>query len=472
MANRDNTSWIESAPSGDVERAVIGSIMQAPESIAMLSERLTPDMFADPFLRSAFDAAVILYKQERPANLLLLAEALTESGDEHARDALLEIVTWMNAVDIWPTWAGFYADRVYRFHRLRAFQAGFTRHWQALTGNGALDPVDVLAEWLNEMETGAIRDDPGPRPIADMIDTVRDTMERRRAGESLETETPLPWQALTNLIGGLRPGEVCVISGRPSSGKSLAAGQILMSAARAGAAIMYSAEMTYDAILERAIACESGIPYDLIHDPTRMTDEQYEEVQFYMDALAALPVYVDDLSGITTDQMLARTQAIQREQPVSAVIFDYLELAGDNPNERSAEQRLSKIIVGMKHLARRLNVPVVVLAQLSREVERRNPPIPKLSDLRYSGMIEQVADKVLMLYRPQYYVQQGMLDPDPALEHVLEIYVHKNRNGRSGRVELHYNGPTFRISDVPEAAYTAPPTGSTYPDYEYPEYPQ
>lgn len=214
-----------------------------------------------------------------------------------------------------------------------------------------------------------------------------------------------------------------------------------------GQAIMFSAEMTYDTVVQRMIACETGIPYSKIQDPQVLNDDEYDLMRSYMDSLSALPVFIDDLSGITTDQIMARTQSLMRQGEISLMIFDYLELAGDSPNDKNQEARLSRIIQALKHIARRLNIPVVVLAQLSREVERRNPPIPKLSDLRMSGMIEQVADKVVMLYRPEYYVQQGMLEPDPETTHLIEFYIHKNRNGENGKVGLRYDGPVFRISE-------------------------
>lgn len=437
----------------EAEKAVIGSILIDPESVVAAMETLTAAHFEDPFMGEAFDAARQLLDTGTPADIVTLSGALADRGYKAATDDVMEIASWSMTANILPVYMPMYAQRVARMSRIRDFTSSAPGKIQKLIENPDLDPVDVLSEWMGEVEQGYQANDPGPRRLDQMMQDVGELMEGKRAGTIVSDVTATPWQSLTSILGGgVRPGEVCIVAGRPGSGKTIAGAQMLFEASMYGTAIMFSAEMTYESVVQRMLACESGVPFAKINDPQLMSEDEHALVQSYMDGLSALPVYIDDLSGITTDQIMARAQALLREGTVSLLVFDYLELAGDDRGKGNEESRISGIAQSLRHVARRLNIPVVVLAQLSREVERRNPPIPKLSDLRSSGMIEQVADKVVMLYRPQYYVQQGMLEPNPDEEHLIEMYVHKNRNGESGKVSLQHDGPVFRISE-PEEPY-------------------
>lgn len=432
----------------DAEKAVIGSILIDPDSVVTALETLTVKHFEDPFIGDAFDAARQLLEAGTRADIVTLSGALADKGYKAATDDVMEIASWSMEANILPVYMPMYAQRVARMSRIRDFASSAPRQLQRLIENPELDPVDVLSEWMGEVEQGYQANDPGPRRLDQMMQDVGELIEGKRAGMIVTDVTATPWEPLTTTLGGgVRPGEVCVVAGRPGSGKTVVAAQMLFEASMYGTAIMFSAEMTYDSVIQRMLACESGVPFAKINDPQLMNEDEHALVRSYIDGLSSLPVYIDDLSGITTNQIMARTQALQSDGAVSMLIFDYLELAGDDRDSKNQEARLSLIIQNLKLIARRLNVPVVVLAQLSREVERRNPPIPKLSDLRMSGMIEQVADKVVMLYRPQYYVQQGMLEPDPDTENLIELYVHKNRNGENGSVALKYEGSVFRISE-------------------------
>lgn len=439
---------IQDMPERDMERAVIGAILFDPESVVEAMESLEQKHFADPLLGAAYQAAVDAFQLGEPPEMMTIADALG-ADYPNAFEVILEISTWANNANVLPVYMTTYARGVRRWARTREFQNDIPKMLHRLMSDRSADPVEVLAEWLGKFEVEYRSDDPGPRPLSEMMDEVARLIDGKREGTVVDEQTVTPWPSLTNMLGGgVKPGEVCVVAGRPGSGKTVCAAQMLFEASLTGQAIMFSSEMSYDTVIQRMIACETGIPFAKIADPQRLNADEYDLMRSYMDSLSVLPVFVDDLIGVSTSQMMSRTQMLQRNGKVSMMIFDYLELAGDTAVDRKNQEAwISDVIRSLKIIARRLNIPVVVLAQLSREVERRNPPIPKLSDLRMSGMIEQVADKVLMLYRPQYYVQQGMLEPDPEVEHLMEFYIHKNRNGQSGKVPLRYDGPVFRISE-------------------------
>lgn len=446
------TDSIQDMPEQQAERAVIAAILTDPESVVIAMENLNQEHFADPFLGEAFRQSVLMFERGEVPDVVTLAGVLRDAGYKTADNDILSIAGWSFSANIMPSFMPAYANRVRRMSRVREFQSALPKKLGQLLKNPTLDPSDILSEWLSETESDYRSDDPGPRRLDTMMTDIGVLLDGKRDGTIVNEQTMTPWDSLTKVLGGgIKPGEVCVVAGRPGSGKTVVGAQMLFEASMYGTAIMFSAEMTYDMVVQRMIACETGISFHKINDPQLMNDEEYDLARSYMDSLSALPVYIDDLTGVTTAQMMSRTQQLQREGTVSLLVFDYLELAGDTTVDRKNQEAwISDVIRSLKIVARRLKIPVVVLAQLSREVERRNPPIPKLSDLRMSGMIEQVADKVIMLYRPQYYVQQGMLEPDPELEHLLEVYIHKNRNGASGKVALRYDGPLFRVSEIQE----------------------
>lgn len=448
-----DTSWMDAItdmPEKDAEKAVIAAIIIDSSSVVEAMETLEVEHFADPFLADAYRLALGMFQRSESADMVTLAGALIDAGYPKATDDILDIAMWSNTTNILPVYMPAYARRVRRMARVRDFQNEAPKKIQRLLQDASLDPVEVLSEWIGQVEVGYRADDPGPRSLEEMMERVGTLLDDKRAGVIVDDQTPTPWPSLNRVLGGgVRPGELCVVAGRPSSGKTVVGAQMLFEASLTGQAVMFSAEMSYDTVVQRMIACETGVPYSKIVDPALLNEKEYDLIRSYMDSLSVLPVHIDDLAGITTSQMMSRTQILQREGRVSMLIFDYLELAGDTTVDRKNQEAwISDVIRSLKMLARRLNIPVVVLAQLSREVERRNPPIPKLSDLRMSGMIEQVADKVVMLYRPQYYVQQGMLEPDPDTEHLIEFYVHKNRNGQNGKVQLRYDGPVLRVSEI------------------------
>jgi replicative DNA helicase len=438
------------------ERAVIACILMDAASIVDAMDRVSVADFADPFLGKAYEIALEMFGRRVPADLVTLSGALVDAGYEDAPLDLNAVGAWgvSSSHHIFSMYMRFYADRVARLARVRRFVADIPKKVHELSSDPTAEPSTVLSSWLGEIEVGYHPDDPGPQRLDSMMESVADMLDRKRSGEIISAAIPTPWPSLNQKLGGgIEPGELCVIASRPSIGKTVCSSQILFEAALYGTAIMFSAEMTHASIVQRMLACESGIPFSKIIKPEFMNEGEYDVIQSYLDGLAPLPVYIDDLSGITTDQMMARVQTLQRDGEVAMMVFDYLELAGDNANSQNQEARLSQIAKAMKHIARRLHIPVVVLAQLSREVERRNPPVPRLADLRYSGAIEQVADKVIMLYRPQYYVQQGVIDPNPETENLIEFYIHKNRNGETGKVPLHYSGPILRISEPETTGY-------------------
>ncbi len=431
----------------DAERAVLGSLLLDRDAIADVATILpSAEMFAVPDHRAVYRAVLALWHRREPADLVTVSEQLRASGNDDVTS--LDLANMMGAV---PTavHAMHYASRVRNAYRIRKMQEGYAGTLDTLSSNPDLDPVEALSGLIGTIMDHSGGELTGPRAYADLIDTVQERIDLEQAGAVERREIPTGFTDLDRTLnGGFKPGELVVVAARSSMGKTAFGYELIRSAARRGTAVMFSAEMTEDAIARRAIARESGVPLAVL-DGGKMDPGQYDRFHRASEDMKALPIHVDDTSGITTDQVLVRTQRMQRHGPVGLVLFDYIELAGDRVGPREGEERrVAKIIHNLKHVALTCNVPVIALSQVSRDVETRKPFIPKLSDLRYSAAIEQTADKVLFLYRRDYYVAQGLLDYEAGTENTCQVIVAKHRNGPTGSVMLRYTGETFRFDNL------------------------
>jgi replicative DNA helicase len=170
----------------------------------------------------------------------------------------------------------------------------------------------------------------------------------------------------------------------------------------------------------------------------RLREEDWVHLTRNITRLAQAPIFIDDTPGITVLEARAKARRLQREHGVGLIVVDYLQLMSGHQQFNSREQEISHISLGLKALAKELDLPVLAMAQLSRAVESRTDRRPQLSDLRESGSIEQDADLVMFIYRPEVY---GMKDPDgESMEGHAEIIIGKQRNGPIGSVEMTWNG--------------------------------
>lgn len=264
----------------------------------------------------------------------------------------------------------------------------------------------------------------------------------------------------------LSPGELTLISARPSQGKTALAMNIAENVARRygdGCVLVFSAEMTDKSLGHRMAAGMAGVNGQRLRMGGADAGE-YEEVITAARALKGLPIGIDDNSVITTDQMHYRAAMLNASRKVNLIIFDFVELGADPAKRDNEEQRISAIAKGLKSIAKDLNIPVIALSQLNRAPESRADKIPQLGDLRYSGMLEQIADGVLFIMRPEYYLsrqQSCFLDEDagstmqpdihPHAKGVAYLFIAKQRNGANLRVNLSFISKNTKFGNLAES---------------------
>ena len=290
---------------------------------------------------------------------------------------------------------------------------------------------------------------------------------------------------LDERLGGLQPSDLIILAGRPSMGKTALATNIAWHVAKhyrppaeddpagraldGGVVAFFSLEMSAEQLATRIIAAQAGIPSNDIRRG-KISEEQFGALTEVAAELGDLPLYIDDTGGLTIAQLAARARRIKRQHGLGLIVVDYVQLiAGSAQKAREGRvQEVTEITTGLKALAKELNVPIIALSQLSRQVENRDDKRPQLADLRESGSIEQDADVVLFIYREEYYL--GRREPQPGSDKHLawqeemdkvhglaEVIIAKQRHGPIGKVMVQFDQRLTRFQNLAREDYLPEP---------------
>ncbi|MEO1135402.1 MAG: replicative DNA helicase [Pseudomonadota bacterium] len=287
---------------------------------------------------------------------------------------------------------------------------------------------------------------------------------------------------LDRMMGGLHPSDLIILAGRPSMGKSSLGVNVGVNVARAwrtekqadgslktaegGVVGLFSLEMSAEQIATRIISDFARVPSEKIRRG-EVDQPQFDSIYHAARDLEKLPLYIDDTGGLSIAQLAARARRLKRQHGLDLLIVDYIQLlTGSNRRNDNRVQEITEISQGLKALAKELNVPIIGLAQLSRQVEAREDKRPQLSDLRESGSIEQDADVVLFVYREKYYLSRA--EPrEGTPEHLewqnklsdvgdtAEVIIGKQRHGPIGKVDLHFEEKFTKFSDLAHDRYSS-----------------
>lgn len=256
------------------------------------------------------------------------------------------------------------------------------------------------------------------------------------------------WPSLDRLMGGMERADLVIVGGRPSMGKTTFAMNAAISGSRECGVQIYSLEMPAHKLVGRMVSTIGRVSMDAVKRPRLISDEDWPKITNASDQIRRMNLWIDDRGGISVETLRARARADARERDIGLIVVDYLQLLTAAKSSESETAKTTYVSSQLKAMAKELDVPVIVLSQLSRDVERRVSGEPVLADLRQSGAIEQDADFVLFTWRPH----KDSEDPDD----VIEIKVAKSRDGETGSVRLGWDGahnrvyePDFRYSTVP-----------------------
>ena len=467
MKREKQTSYNRPAPveglpeSPELERAVLGALILEPGQLPDLMEIIGISAFSDPNNGKIYGEMLSMLERGDKIDLYTLSQRPELKGRDMLR-YLSELTSVVGSGANMLDHARQLADTETR-RRLCLF--GYE-----LAARAVSDP-DGVVDWATSAITAIADRVSRPDDIAPLSDVVRatlDDLERRQqarqAGECIGIPTGL--QRLDALTGGWRGGQLVVLAGRPGTGKSATMLHFARAAAASGVPVcVFSLEMPAGQLAGRMLVGGSGVDSQAFRVGSVDT-AGWSQLEQAGAELSAIPVYLNDRANITIGAIRSQCKAMHRRGKCGMVVIDYLQLLDTstrNPNS-TREREIAAASRSAKLLAKELDVPVILLSQLSRDIEKRADKTPLLSDLRESGAIEQDADMVAFIDRPAMYAAQMITTTRYGLissEGVGVLHITKNREGATGRIYFRHNESLTRITDYENTA--ADTTGEAEP---------
>lgn len=469
-AQRTARTLMDDLRSLPAERALVGGMIAATQDTLDAAPALRGEHFTDPTLGRMWEIARTVAERGGTMDTVTMHDAMVEAGMTRHLATTLPGEVMMEACRSWN--ARTYARTVMGFWmRRRGVELGAE---QIRAGHDVdVDPVAGLLT-LAEQATRAAESRLGGGTGKPLSDIARRTLERidaaieaRKAGRAVGITTGL--HVLDRMTGGWQRGDLVILGARPSMGKSLL--MLIQASAAVGAGKhvgIFSLEMPDESLVMRVAADQCGIPLTTLRDGT-MTPEERERIARWMEEFQERTLSIDDEGDVTVEEICARARAWHRRSPLDILFIDYLQLIAPSQGrkrEGTREQEVSHISKKLKALAKQLNITVVALSQLNREVDSRPDKRPINRDLRESGGLEQDADLILFLLRPAYYKEFRDLPFDVGsgkfeevitdTDNLLVVIVSKQRNGPTGEFAAHIDLALQRVADwnprVEEAA--------------------
>jgi len=433
----------------EIEQCILGAMLLEPSSVANVVSQVTDVMYYDPRHQTIHAAIAHLTNQGDPVDLLTINRHLRKTGDLESIGAsyLSQLTNRIASTANLDTWC----KLLYEFHLMRQMRMiGLEIADRSVLNE--TDAFDLYAESISKLESilaANIKSD--VKHISQLSNEVTKSIITRMNSSSEVSGYSTSIKSIDTLIGGHQKSDLMYMAGRPAMGKTAMALTEVLELARRGTPVaFFSLEMSSQQITYRLMSMLSGIDGATLMK-YRLDDETLKTYYRYLDQLNALPIYIDDTPALSVIDLRAKVKRLQHKNGIEVVFVDYVQLmtSGTKGKGVSREQELSHISRNLKLIAKECNIPMIVLAQLSRGVESRSEKRPLLSDLRESGSLEQDADVVTFLFRPEYY---DMLRDDSgnSTEGLGEYIVAKQRNGSIGIAQMRFHPSIMKYTDYTE----------------------
>ena len=492
LAPEPGTPAYRSAPHNiEAEQSLLGAILVNNDAFYRVSDFLEPKHYFEPLHQTIYETAASLIRMGKiatPVTLKTFLPADTDVGGmtigQYLARLAAEATTIINAQD--------YGRTIYDL-ALRRDLIGIGEDMVNVAYDAPVDfapraQIEDAERRLYELaESG--RYDGGFQKFSQALAVAVDLAAKafQRDGKLSGISTGM--RDLDTKMGGLQHSDLIIVAGRPGMGKTSLATNIAynvakayvgelqadgtMKAANGGVIGFFSCEMSADQLATRIVAERTGIPSSHIRRGG-ISEADFDKIREVSIELQSLPFYVDATGGLSIAQLMARARRLKRQKGLDLLVIDYIQLlSGSGKRSDNRVQEITEITTSLKALAKELNVPVIALSQLSRQVESRDDKRPQLSDLRESGSIEQDADVVLFVYREEYYL--AMKEPRPGTpEHEkwqldmslahgkAEVIIGKQRHGPTGTVDLAFEASVTRFGDLAPDSQLPVRSGNDY----------
>ena len=432
----------------DLEKAILGAMMIDKRGVDEVIDLLKEEVFYLPEHQLIFSAIVSLFDQGKPIDILTVTEELKASGNLQKVGGEYYLITLSNLVSS--------AAHVEYYARI-VLQMFVKRQLIEISGEiiedaydetvDVLDLLDNAEQKLFKVSEGTLKS--MTNEIEEGVTEVKKQLEQLSKLEGLSgISTGFP--SLDEYTSGWQNGDLIIIAARPGMGKTA----FVLSMARNMAVdhdvpvAIFNLEMTSDQLIKRLFAIETEIPASKFRSG-KLSDMEWKILNNKMDNIAKSKIFINDSSMLSVFDLRSQARKLKRQKDIGVLIIDYLQLMSAQTNNKTGnrEQEISTISRNLKALAKELNIPVIALSQLSRKVEERSDRRPQLSDLRESGAIEQDADIVSFIYRPEYYKIEQWEDETPT-QNQAEFIIAKHRNGRTGEIRMRFDKEFGRFSEL------------------------
>jgi replicative DNA helicase len=436
----------------ELEEAVLGALILEQNAYSIVSEILKPECFYRHEHQEIYKAITNLFMKQQPIDLLTVVEelkiegTLKQVGGIHYVSELTKKVASAGHIE--------YHARIIWQKYLQREIIRISSELQSKSYDESTDVNDLLEEAENSffsLSQGQMK-----REVMQINPVIEEALERiREAGKSTDKLSGVPsgFTDLDRITSGWQRSDLIIIAARPAMGKTA----FVLSMARNIAVehkrpvAIFSLEMSNVQLVNRLIVSETELSSEQIKNG-RLSREEWNQLDSKITKLIDAPIYIDDTAGLSVFELRAKCRRLKSKHDIGIIIIDYLQLmnaSGMNPGSR--EQEVSLISRSLKGLAKELDIPIIALSQLNRGVESRTGDAkrPQLADLRESGAIEQDADMVLFIHRPEYY--KITVDAEGnSLIGLAEIIIAKHRNGATGEIFLRFKQHLARFQDYDE----------------------
>ncbi len=434
----------------EAEQSVLGGLMLDNQRWDQVADRVSADDFYRKEHRLIFRAVATLCDANSPADVVTVSEWLEKNGELDGAGGLAYLGTLANNT---PSAANIvaYADIV----RERAVMRTLIRVANNI-GNSAYNPegrnaaelLDYAEKNILDISERGSHRRGGFQPLKTLLTSAVDRIDTLFRSESPITGVPTGFTDLDAMTSGLQPGDLVIVAGRPSMGKTSLAMNIAENAA-VGAKLpvaVFSMEMPGEQLAMRLMSSLGRINAHKVRTG-KLEDDDWPRLTSAIGLLADAPMYIDDTPALTPLELRSRARRLKREHGLGMIVVDYLQLMQSPESGENRATEISSITRSLKTLAKELHVPLIAMSQLNRSLEQRPNKRPVMSDLRESGAIEQDADVIFFIYRDEVY------NEDSQDKGTAEIIIGKQRNGPTGKVRLTFLGEYTRFENFASGGY-------------------
>lgn len=424
------------------EQCVIGSIIVEEETLVPVAEILDREDFYIDAHKVIYDSMIELSNERKPIDMITLTNRLKEKGYLDQVGGVTYLTSITNMI---PTTSNVkvYAEIVKKNSTLRKLIKASNDIISM--GYGASDSLDDILNVAEKkiFDISQDRMSQDFKPISEVLTSVTAMIEEVYSKGSEITGLDTGFIDLNKKLGGFHKSDLILIAARPGMGKTAFALNLVANVAiRSKSSVaVFSLEMSKEQLVQRLLSSQSNVALDNI-SKGKIADDEWKKLTDAMTVLSSSHIFIDDTPGIKVSEIRSKCRKLKMEKGLDMIMIDYLQLMESDGRADNRQQEVSKISRSLKILAKEMNCPVIALSQLSRNTESGKDHMPKLSDLRDSGAIEQDADIVMFIYRDEYYTKMETKKKDLA-----EIIIAKNRHGEISNIELVWIGKIQKFSN-------------------------